>query len=91
MPYEVKSDNGASFRQTWEEELDKLGVSVLHWSKYNSQSMDLVERSVRTLKEILSRTTTLVSYSFKSTYTSSIVKKKVRQAQPQRVSWEEGL
>ena len=26
MPYEVKSDNGAAFRQTWEEELDKLGV-----------------------------------------------------------------
>ena len=35
------------------EELDKLDVRVLHSSVYNSQSMGLVERSVRTLKEIL--------------------------------------
>ena len=51
--YEVKSDNVASFRQTEEEELDKLDVRVLHSSVYNSQSMGLVERSVRTLEEIL--------------------------------------
>ena len=53
MPYEVKSDNGSSFRKEWEEELKKLGVKVIHSSSYNSQSMGLVERSVRTLKEIL--------------------------------------
>ena len=46
MPYEVKSDNGAAFRQTWEEETDKLGVRVLHSRAYNSQSMGLVEGSV---------------------------------------------
>ena len=46
MPYEVKSDNGVAFRKEWEEELIKLDVRVL-------QSMGLVERSVRTLKEIL--------------------------------------
>ena len=46
MPYDVKSDNGAAFRQTWEEELDKLGVRVLHSSAYNSQSMGLVERPI---------------------------------------------
>ena len=28
MPYEVKSDNGSSFRKEWEEELKKLGVKV---------------------------------------------------------------
>ena len=53
MPYEVKSDFGRAFIQTWEEELDKLGVRVLHSSAYNSQSMGLVERSVRTHKDIL--------------------------------------
>ena len=26
MPYEVRSDFGPAFRQTWEEEYDKLGV-----------------------------------------------------------------
>ena len=53
MSYEVKSDNGSFFRKEWEEELKKLGVKVIHSSSYNSQSMGLVERSVRTLKEIL--------------------------------------
>ena len=46
MPYEIKSDNGASFRSTWEEELDKLGVRVLHSSAYNSQSMGLVDKEI---------------------------------------------
>ena len=53
LPYEVKSDNGASFRKDWEQELNKIGIKVLHSSAYNSQSMGLVERSVRTLKDIL--------------------------------------
>ena len=53
LPYEVKSDNGASFRKDWEQELNKIGIQVLHSSAYNSQSMGLVERSVRTLKDIL--------------------------------------
>ena len=34
-------------------ELNKIGIKVLHSSAYNSQSMGLVERSVRTLKDIL--------------------------------------
>ena len=59
MPYEVKSDNGSSFRKEWEEELKKLGVRVIHSSAYNSQSMGLVERSVRTLKEILHKNNNL--------------------------------
>ena len=53
LPYEIKSDNGASFRKDWETELNKLGIQVLHSSAYNSQSMGLFERSVRTLKDIL--------------------------------------
>ena len=28
LPYEVKSDNGSSFRKEWEEELKKLGVKL---------------------------------------------------------------
>ena len=59
MPYEVKSDNGSSFRKEWEEELNKLGVRVMHSSAYNSQSMGLVERSVHTLKEILHKNNNL--------------------------------
>ena len=53
MPYEIKSDNVACFGEGWEKEPEKLGVRVLHSSAYNSQSNSLVERSVRTLKEIL--------------------------------------
>ena len=55
LPYVAKSDNGPSFRESWEEELKKLGVKVVHSSAYNPQSMGLVERSVRTLKEILKK------------------------------------
>ena len=55
LPYEIQSDKAACFRQGWEEELGKLGVKVLHSSAYNSQSNGLVERSVRTLKEILAK------------------------------------
>ena len=55
MPYSAKSDSGPAFRQTWEEELAKNGVRVIHSSCYNPASMGLVERSVRTLKEILSK------------------------------------
>ena len=59
MPYEVKSDNGSSFRKEWTEELMKLGVKIIHTSAYNSQSMGLVERLVRTLKEILHKNNNL--------------------------------
>ena len=59
MICEVKSDNGSSFRKEWEEELNKLGVRVMHSSAYNSQSMGLVERSVGTLKEILHKNNNL--------------------------------
>ena len=38
MPYEIKSDNAACFKEGWEKELEKLGVRVLRSSAYNSQS-----------------------------------------------------
>ena len=49
MPYTIKSNFGPSFRHSWEQELNNLGVRVIHSIAYNSQSMDLVDRSVRTL------------------------------------------
>ena len=55
LPYEVKSDNGPAFHQEWETALKKMGIKVLHSSAYNSQSMGLVERSVRTIKDILKK------------------------------------
>ena len=55
LPYEIKSDNGPAFHQEWETAMNKLGIKVLHSSAYNSQSMGLVERSVRTIKEILKK------------------------------------
>ena len=42
MPYSAKSDSGPAFRQTWEEELSKKGVRVIHSSCYNPASMGLV-------------------------------------------------
>ena len=59
MPYIAKSDGGPGFREAWKEELKKLGVYVKHSSAYNPQSMGLVERSVRTLKEILKKNVNL--------------------------------
>ena len=50
LPYEIKSDNAACFREGWENELVNLGVKVLHSSAYNSQTNGLVERSIRNLK-----------------------------------------
>ena len=51
-----KIDSGPSFRTSWKEELQKLGVNVLHSSAYNPQSMGLVERLLQTLKELLRKT-----------------------------------
>ena len=55
LPYEVKSDNGPAFLKEWKEQLNKMGIKVIHSSAYNSQSMGLVERSVRTIKDILKK------------------------------------
>ena len=55
----VKSDSSQAFRQTWEEELEKVGVKVLHSSEYNAKSMVMVESSVRALREILKKNNSL--------------------------------
>ena len=59
LSYSVKFDSGPAFRQTSEEELEKMGVQVIHSSAYNPQSMGLEERAVRTLTEVLKRNTNL--------------------------------
>ena len=38
LPYTAKSDSGPAFRQTWEEDLAKRGVRVIHSSCYNPAS-----------------------------------------------------
>ena len=55
MPYTAKSDPGTAFRHTWKEDPAKRGVRVTNSSCYNPSSMGLVERSVRTLNEILAK------------------------------------
>ena len=55
LPYQIKCDFGLGFRDTFEQKMKELGVSVIHSSAYNSQSNGLVERRVRSLKHILNR------------------------------------
>ena len=40
LPYAVKSDSGPAFRQTWEEELEKMGVKAIHSSAYSAQDIE---------------------------------------------------
>ena len=55
LPYYVKSDFGPGFRQTFENDLSNMGVKVEHSSGYNPQSNGMVERAVRSLKELLKK------------------------------------
>ena len=55
MPYAIKVDSGPAFRLAFEQEMENYGVKIIHSSAYHPQSQGLVERSVRTLKEILSK------------------------------------
>ena len=54
-PFEIFSDSGPGFRQTFEEEALKLGISVKHSSGYNSSSQSQVERSIGQLKSLLKK------------------------------------
>ena len=54
-PYRIKSDSGPGFRATFKEEMKGLGIGVVPSSNYNPSSNALVERSVRSLKEILNK------------------------------------
>ena len=55
MPYAIKVDSGATFRLAFEHEVEDYGVKIIHSSAYHPQSQGLVERSVRTLKDILDK------------------------------------
>ena len=54
-PFEIFSDSGPGFRQTFEEECLKLGITVKHSSGYNSSSQSHVERCVGQLKSLLKK------------------------------------
>ena len=55
MPYAIKVDSGPAFRLAFEQEMEDYGVKIIHSSACHPQSQWLVERSVRTLKEILEK------------------------------------
>ena len=55
MPYAIKVDSGPAFHIAFEQEMENYGVKIIHSSAYHPQSQGLVERSVRTLKEILEK------------------------------------
>ena len=55
LPYCVKCDFGPGFRQSFKEDLSKIGVKVDHSSAYNPQSNGMVERAVRSIKELLKK------------------------------------
>ena len=49
----LRSDNGGSFRTSFTEEMNKLGVKHVKASAYNSSSNGGAERVVRSIKEYL--------------------------------------
>ena len=52
---EVRSDSGPGFRETFKEELEKMGIKLNHSSCYSPQSNSHAERFVRTCKEIMQK------------------------------------
>ena len=55
MSYAIKVNSGPAFRLAFEQEMENYGVKIIHSSAYHLQSQGLIERSVRTLKEILEK------------------------------------
>ena len=47
-----------AFRLAFQQEMEDFGVKIIHSSAYHPQSQGLVERSVRSLKEILEKSQT---------------------------------
>ena len=64
-PYRVRCDSGPGYRQTFIEEMGKLGVQVIHSSAYNPSSNSHAERAVRTLKDILKKHENISSLQLK--------------------------
>ena len=58
-PFSAKSDYGPGFRKTCKEGLRGLGIKLVHSSSYNPRSMELAERSVRSIKNLLKKNTRL--------------------------------
>ena len=54
-PYRIKCDWGPGFRNTFKNEMRNIGIEVIYSSSYNPSSNGLVERSVRTLKQLLKK------------------------------------
>ena len=54
-PYKCKCDFGPGYRETFQRELKEIGIEVIYSSAYNPSSNALVERSVRTLKDLLKK------------------------------------
>ena len=55
MPHEVRSDGAGSFRASFTNLLKEVGINHIHASPYNSKSNSGVERSVRSIKDVLKR------------------------------------
>ena len=58
LPYAIKVDSGPAFRLSFEQQMEDYGVKIIHSSAYHPQSQGLVERSVRSLKDILAKSET---------------------------------
>ena len=54
-PFEILADSGPGFRNTFEEEASKLGITVRHRSGYNSSSQSNVECCVGQRKTMLKK------------------------------------
>ena len=53
IPHECRSDGGGSFRARFSQMLREVGVNHVHTSPYNSKSNGGVERSIRSIKDVL--------------------------------------
>ena len=55
LPYKIISDTGGGFRDNFFKQLQEMGVSQHPSSAYHSESNSLAERAVRSLKDVLKK------------------------------------
>ena len=55
LPYKVISDTGGGFRDDFIKQLQEMGVNQYPSSAYHSESNSLTERAVRSLKDVLKK------------------------------------